>query len=158
NGNPLTELAQPVKDAGLSRITVSIDAVDREKFARITRVSGGFERVLAGIRAARRAALDPVKVNCVLLRGFNEDQIIEFAKFSRDERVVVRFIEFMPLEEDRVWSPEVVVTLAEIVKTLSAWRPLRELPANAASETARRYTFDDGIGELGIIAPVSTQV
>jgi GTP 3',8-cyclase len=155
NGHLLEDMAQPLKDAGLSRITVSMDAVDPEKFARITRVSSGFERVLAGVRAAKRASLYPVKVNCVLLRGFNDDQIVEFAKFSRDEGVVVRFIEFMPLEEDRVWSPAVVVTLDEIVRTLSAWKPLRELPANAASETARRYTFDDGIGEMGIIAPVS---
>ena len=155
NGHLLEEMAQPLKDAGLSRITVSMDAVDGEKFARITRVSNGFERVLAGIRAAQRAALDPVKINCVLLRGFNEDQIVEFAKFSRDEGVIVRFIEFMPLEEDRVWSPEVVVTLDEILQTLSAWKPMRELPANTASETARRYTFDDGVGEIGIIAPVS---
>jgi len=155
NGHLLEDLAQPLKDAGLNRITVSMDAVDPEKFARITRVSGGFERVLAGIRAAKRAALDPVKLNCVLLRGFNDDQIVEFARFSRDEGVIVRFIEFMPLEEGRVWSPEVVVTLDQIVKTLSAWKPLRELPANVASETARRYTFDDRAGEIGIIAPVS---
>ena len=155
NGHLLADMAQSLKDAGLNRITVSMDAVDAAKFARITRVSNGFDRVLAGIRAARRAALDPVKVNCVLLRGFNEDQIIEFAKFSRDEGVIVRFIEFMPLEEDRVWSPEVVVTLDEIVQTLSAWKPLQALAPNVASETARRYTFEDGIGEIGIIAPVS---
>lgn len=155
NGHLLEDMAQPLKDAGLHRITVSMDAVDPEKFARITRVSNGFERVLAGVRAARRVGLDPVKVNCVLLRGFNEDQIVEFAKFSRDEGVIVRFIEFMPLEEDRVWSPQIVVTLDEIVQTLSAWKPLRELPANNISETARRYTFDDGVGEIGIIAPVS---
>jgi len=155
NGHLLQEMAQPLKDAGLSRVTVSMDAVDAEKFARITRVRNGFERVLAGIRAARQAGLNPVKVNCVLLRGFNEDQIVEFAKFSRQEGVIVRFIEFMPLEEDRVWSPEIVVTLEEIVSALSAWKPLRELPPNTLSETARRYTFDDGLGELGIIAPVS---
>jgi cyclic pyranopterin phosphate synthase len=155
NGHLLEEMARPLKDAGLHRITVSMDAVDPEKFARITRVPNGFPRVLAGIRAAKRAGLDPVKVNCVLLRGFNEDQIVEFAKFSRDEGVIVRFIEFMPLEEDRVWSPGIVVTLDEIVTALSAWKPLRELPPNSLSETARRYTFDDGIGELGIIAPVS---
>src|SRR6266403_5587685 len=111
NGHLLAEIAQPLKDAGLNRITVSMDAVDPVKFARSTRVSNGFERVLAGIRAAKRAALDPVKVNCVLLRGFNDDQIVEFAKFSRDEGVIVRFIEFMPLEEGRVWSPDVVVPL-----------------------------------------------
>ena len=155
NGHLLPEMAQPLKDAGLNRITVSMDAVDAEKFARITRVKDGYERVLAGIRASRRAGLDPVKVNCVLLRGFNEDQVVEFAKFSRDEGVIVRFIEFMPLEEDRVWSPEVVVTLEEIVHTISAWKPLRPLAPNIASETARRYTFADGVGEIGIIAPVS---
>lgn len=155
NGHLLADLAQPLKQAGLSRITVSMDAVDAEKFARITRVNNGFERVLAGVRAARRAGLDPVKVNCVLLRGFNEDQIVEFGKFSREEGVIVRFIEFMPLEEDRVWSPQVVVTLDEIVNALAAWKPLRELAPNTASETARRYTFADGIGEIGIIAPVS---
>lgn len=155
NGHLLPEMAQPLKDAGLTRITVSMDAVDPEKFARITRVRDGYQRVVAGIRASRRAGLDPVKVNCVLLRGFNEDQIVEFARFSRDEGVIVRFIEFMPLEEDRVWSPEVVVTLDEIVRTISAWKRLRPLAPNVASETARRYTFDDGIGEIGIIAPVS---
>lgn len=154
NGHLLAELAQPLKDAGLSRVTVSMDAVDPEKFARITRVPHGHENCLAGIRAAKRAGLHPVKVNCVLLRGFNDDQVVEFAKFSRTEGVVVRFIEFMPLEEDRVWSPEIVVTFREILEKLEAFRPLRELP-HAPSETARRYTFDDGLGEIGIIAPVS---
>jgi GTP 3',8-cyclase len=154
NGHLLAGMAQPLKDAGLGRATVSMDAVDPEKFARITRVSNGYKNVLAGIRAAKRAGLEPVKVNCVLLRGFNEDQIVEFARFSRDEGVVVRFIEFMPLEEDRVWSPEVVVTLDEILEQLNSFRPVRQLP-NAPSETARRYTFDDGLGEIGIIAPVS---
>jgi cyclic pyranopterin phosphate synthase len=154
NGHLLAELAQPLKDAGLSRVTVSMDAVDPEKFARITRVPHGHENCLAGIRAAQAAGLHPVKVNCVLLRGFNDDQIPEFAKFSRAEGVVVRFIEFMPLEEDRVWSPEIVVTFREILEKLVAFRPLRELP-HGLSETARRYTFDDGVGEIGIIAPVS---
>jgi cyclic pyranopterin phosphate synthase len=155
NGHLLPEMAQPLKDAGLTRITVSMDAVDPEKFARITRVKDGYPRVVDGIRASRCAGLDPVKVNCVLLRGFNEDQIVEFARFSRDEGVIVRFIEFMPLEEDRVWSREVVVTLDEIVRTISAWKLLKPLAPKVASETARRYTFTDGIGEIGIIAPVS---
>src|SRR5271157_1506206 len=154
NGHFLAELVQPLKDAGLRRVTVSMDAVEPERFARITRVSNGFHRVLAGIRAARRVGLDPVKVNCVLLRGFNEDQIVEFGKFARGEGVVVRFIEFMPLEEDRVWSPEIVVTLAEVLDRIRTFRPLVEIP-HTRSETARRYTFDDGVGEIGIIAPVS---
>src|SRR5438270_901580 len=154
NGHLLSELVQPLKDAGLRRATISMDAVDREKFARITRVSNGYDNVLAGIRAAKRAGLEPVKVNCVLMRGFNEDQVIPFGMFAREEGVIVRFIEFMPLEEDRVWSPEVVVTLDEILRRMAEYRPLREI-AHAHSETASRYRFEDGIGEIGIIAPVS---
>jgi cyclic pyranopterin phosphate synthase len=154
NGHLLADMAQPLKDAGLNRITVSMDAVDPDRFARITRVPGGFDHVLAGIRAARRAGLWPLKVNCVLMRGFNEDQIIPFGMFAREEGVIVRFIEFMPLEEDRVWSPATVVTLDEILKRMAEYRPLVEIP-RARSETARRYRFDDGVGEIGIIAPVS---
>jgi cyclic pyranopterin phosphate synthase len=154
NGHLLADLAQPLKDAGLTRVTVSMDAVDPDRFARITRVPAGFDNVLAGIRAARRADLGPVKVNCVLLRGFNEDQIIPFGMFAREEDVVVRFIEFMPLEEDRVWSRSTVVTMDEILARMAEYRPLVEIP-HAPSETARRYRFDDGIGEIGIIAPVS---
>jgi cyclic pyranopterin phosphate synthase len=154
NGHLLAEMAQPLKDAGLNRITVSMDAVDPDGFARITRVPNGYDHVLAGIRASRRAGLWPVKVNCVLLRGFNEDQIIPFGMFAREEGVVVRFIEFMPLEEDRTWSPTTVVTLDEIIQRMAEYRRLVEIP-HARSETARRYHFDDGIGEIGIIAPVS---
>jgi cyclic pyranopterin phosphate synthase len=154
NGHLLADLAQPLKDAGLHRVTVSMDAVDSERFARITRVANGYDSVLAGIRTAKRVGLTPVKVNCVLMRGFNEDQIIPFGMFAREEGVVVRFIEFMPLEEGRVWSPEVVVRLEEILQRMAEYRPLVEIP-RGRSETARRYTFDDGIGEIGIIAPVS---
>src|SRR6202047_72016 len=154
NGHLLAEMARPLKDAGLRRVTVSMDAVDPERFARITRVPDGYDNVLAGIRASRRAGLCPVKGNCVLMRGFNEDQVIPFGMFARDEGVVVRFIEFMPLEEDRVWSPNTVVPLDEIVRRMGEYRPLVEIP-HAKSETARRYRFDDGIGEIGIIAPVS---
>jgi cyclic pyranopterin phosphate synthase len=155
NGHLLASLAQPLKDAGLSRITISMDAVDPETFTRITRVPGSFERVRDGIRAAQDAGLGPIKINCVLLRGFNDTQIEAFAEFSRAEQVIVRFIEFMPLEEDRSWSPETVVPMKEIVARLNAVRPLVALPPNHLSETARRFTFDDGLGEIGIIAPVS---
>ena len=154
NGHLLADLAQPLKAAGLNRATVSMDAVDPERFTRITRVPGGYDHVLAGIRAARRAGLWPLKVNCVLMRGFNEDQIIPFGMFAREEGVTVRFIEFMPLEEGRTWSPDTVVTLDEILARMGEYRPLVEIP-RARSETARRYRFDDGIGEIGIIAPVS---
>ena len=154
NGHLLADMAQRLKDAGLRRVTVSMDAVDPARFARITRVRDGYDNVLAGIRAARRVGLWPVKVNCVLMRGFNEDQIIPFGRFAREEGVAVRFIEFMPLEEDRVWSPNTVVTLDEIIRRMAEYRPLVEIP-HARSETARRYRFEDGIGEIGIIAPVS---
>ena len=162
NGHLLESLAAPLAAAGLNRVTVSMDAVDSETFARITRVPRSYERVLAGVRAAQAAGLGPVKVNCVLLRGFNDAQIESFAEFSRREGVIVRFIEFMPLEEDRTLEagdsrphgrnsrpPQRLAALL-----LRPRRPGRA-PAHAASETARRYTFRDGVGEIGIIAPVS---
>lgn len=155
NGHLLEGLARPLKDAGLSRVTVSMDAVDAETFTAITRVPRSFDKVLAGVRAAKAAGLGPVKVNCVLLRGFNDGQIEQFAEFSRREGVIVRFIEWMPLEEDRTWKLETVVTMEEIVARLNRIRPLVEMAPNASSETARRFTFDDGVGEIGIIAPVS---
>jgi len=155
NGHLLANLAKPLKDAGLSRVTVSMDAVDRDKFARITRVPHGYDAVVAGIRAGKRAGLEPVKVNAVILRGFNEDQIVPFARFSRDEGVIVRFIEFMPLEEERIWSPDVVVGFNQMLDILNRYRPLIPLPATTPGETAMRYSFDDGRGEVGIIAPVS---
>ena len=155
NGHLLAPMVHDLKAAGLSRVTVSMDAVDPETFARITRVPNSFGRVRDGIRAAQDAGLGPVKVNAVLLRGFNDDQIEAFAEFSRAESVIVRFIEFMPLGEDRAWTPDIVVPLDEIVERLGRVLPLVALPANQASETARRYTFADGRGEIGIIAPVS---
>jgi len=155
NGHLLDSLAAPLKEAGLNRVTVSMDAVDAPTFERITRVPGSFQTVLGGIRAARAAGLTPLKINCVLLRGFNDDQIEGFARFAREEDVVVRFIEFMPLEEGRLWSPQIVVPLTEIVARIGRVLPLVELPPRELSETARRYTFKDGMGEIGIIAPVS---
>jgi cyclic pyranopterin phosphate synthase len=162
NGHLLESLAAPLAAAGLNRVTVSMDAVDPEIFARITRVPRSYERVLAGVHAAQAAGLGPIKINCVLLRGFNDTQIEPFAEFSRREGVIVRFIEFMPLEEDRTWKPETVVPMDEILARLNAWQPscsvpagLVALPPRAASETARRYTFRDGVGEIGIVAPVS---
>jgi cyclic pyranopterin phosphate synthase len=155
NGHLLDRLAAPLKAAGLHRVTVSMDAVEAGTFERITRVPGSFAAVLGGIRAAREAGLEPLKVNCVLLRGFNDDQIEGFAEFARREGVVVRFIEFMPLEEGRLWTPEIVVPLKEIVERIGRVLPLVEMAPREASETAKRYTFADGVGEIGIIAPVT---
>jgi cyclic pyranopterin phosphate synthase len=160
NGHLLEDLAAPLKAAGLSRITVSMDAVEQTTFERVTRVPGSFPAVVRGIRAAQEAGLGPVKVNCVLLRGFNDDQIEGFAHFARREDLIVRFIEFMPLEEGRLWAPEMVVPVREIVDRISAVFPLLPLAPNSPSETARRYGFADrigvgGNGEIGIIAPVT---
>ena len=124
NGHLLEDLAAPLKAAGLDRVTVSMDAVDAPTFERITRIPGSFETVLRGVRAARAAGLTPLKINCVLLRGFNDDQVEGFARFAREEGVVVRFIEFMPLEEGRLWTPEIVVTLKEIVDRIGRALPL----------------------------------
>src|SRR6201997_3938113 len=135
NGHLLDRLAAPLKAAGLDRVTVSMDAVDEAVFERITRVPGSFKTVLGGIRAARAAGLTPIKINCVLLRGFNDDQVEGFAHFARNEDVIVRFIEFMPLEEGRLWTPEIVVPLREIVARISRVLPLVELPPNEVSET-----------------------
>ena len=161
NGHLLAPMVHELKAAGLSRVTVSMDAVDPATFARITRVPSSFERVRDGIRAAQDAGLGPVKVNCVLLRGFNDEQIEAFAEFSRAEEVIVRFIEFMPLEEasdatgGRSWTWESVIPMDEILARLTNVAPVVVLPANGPSETARRFSFADGRGEIGIIAPVS---
>jgi GTP 3',8-cyclase len=155
NGHLLDTLAVPLKEAGLNRITVSMDAVDPKVFEVITRVPASYSRVVAGIRAARAAGLTPLKINCVLLRGFNDDQIEGFARFAREEEVVVRFIEFMPLEEGRLWKPELVVPVPEIVERIGRVMRLEPLPPRDPSETALRYTFADGHGEIGIIAPVT---
>lgn len=118
NGHLLDNQAQQLKDAGLGRVTVSMDAVDPETFTAITRVPRSFDKVLAGVRKAQAVGLGPVKVNCVLLRGFNDGQIEQFADFSRREGVIVRFIEWMPLEEDRSWKRETVISMDEITTRL----------------------------------------
>lgn len=155
NGHLLAGMAKQLHAAGLNRITVSMDAVDPAVFERITRVPRALERVLAGIRAAQDVGLAPVKVNCVLMRGYNDDQIEAFAEFSRRENVILRFIEFMPLDEGKAWAADTVVREAELVERLGAVRRLVPLPPNHQSETARRYGFEDGQGEIGIISPVS---
>jgi cyclic pyranopterin phosphate synthase len=155
NGYLLPEKAKGLAAAGSPRVTVSLDSTDPAKFARITRTPRSFEKVMAGIDAALAAGLKPVKVNIVLVRGFNDDEIVEFARLGRQRDIVVRFIEFMPLDGDHAWRREQVVTSREIVAAINPVFPLVEIPRKAASETALRYRFADGQGEIGIIAPVS---
>ncbi len=155
NGYLLSEKARQLAAAGSPRITVSLDSLTPAKFARITRTPAAFEKVWAGIEAAIEAGLTPVKVNIVVVRNFNEDEIVEFARLARRRDLVVRFIEFMPLDADHFWSRDLVVTAREIVAAIHAVFPLVEIPRRTPSETALRYRFANGKGEIGIIAPVS---
>jgi len=155
NGYLLPEMAQELAAAGAPRVTVSLDSTHPEKFAKITRTPRSYEKVMAGIDAALAAGLRPVKVNIVLVRGFNDDEIVDFARLARRRDIVVRFIEFMPLDADHAWKRESVVTAKEIVDTVQPVFPLVEVRRQTPSETALRYRFADGQGEIGIIAPVS---
>jgi len=155
NGYLLPEKARELAAAGVPRVTVSLDSMDPAKFARITRTPRSFEKVMAGIDAALDAGLKPVKVNIVLVRGFNDDEIVEFAKLARRRHIVVRFIEFMPLDADHNWKREQVVTAQEIVEAIQPVFPLVEVPRRTPSETALHYRFADGEGEIGIVASVS---
>jgi len=155
NGYLLPEMARELAAAGAPRVTVSLDSTHPEKFARITRTPRSYEKVMAGIDAALEAGLRPVKVNIVLVRGFNDDEIVDFARLARRRDIVVRFIEFMPLDADHTWKRDLVVTAKEIVDAIQPVFPLIEIPRLSPSETALRYRFADGQGELGIIAPVS---
>jgi GTP 3',8-cyclase len=153
NGHLLAERLETLIAAGLDRINISLDSLDREKFERITRTKA-FDQVMAGIEAAQNSALRPVKVNAVLVRGFNDDEVEAFAEFARERGLIMRFIEFMPLDADRAWTREAMVPAAEVHRRISARWPLVQV-VHERSETARKYRFADGRGEIGLIAPVT---
>lgn len=154
NAHLLRERLERLIAAGLRRINISLDSLDPAKFERITRTKT-FSSVMAGIEEAQKSQLTPVKVNAVLVRGFNEDEVEAFAGFARERGVIMRFIEFMPLDADRHWSRELMVPAAEIHARIDARWPLVQIP-HEKSETARRYRFADGApGEIGLIAPVT---
>jgi GTP 3',8-cyclase len=153
NGYLLAERCDRLVAAGMNRINISLDSLDRGKFERITRTKT-FDEVIAGIDAAQASALRPVKVNAVLVRGINDDEVEAFAQFARDRDLIMRFIEYMPLDADRSWTRESVVTGAEVLSRISARWPLVPI-AHERSETARKYRFADGRGEIGLISPVS---
>jgi len=137
----------------MNRINISLDSLDRGRFERITRTKT-FDDVIAGIDAAQASPLRPVKVNAVLVRGINDDEVEAFAEFARDRDLIMRFIEYMPLDADRSWTRDSVVTGAEVLSRISARWPLVPV-AHERSETARKYRFADGRGEIGLISPVS---
>lgn len=153
NGYLLAERCEHLIAAGLDRINISLDSLHKEKFERITRTET-FDQVMAGIDAVQGSRLRPVKVNAVLVRGLNDDEIEAFAEFARERDLVMRFIEFMPLDADRLWKHEIMVPAAEVYDRISARWPLVPI-AHERSETARKYRFANGRGEIGLIAPVS---
>jgi cyclic pyranopterin phosphate synthase len=154
NGHLLAERCDRLVTAGLRRINISLDSLDPAKFGRITRTRS-FANVMAGIEAVQNSRLRPAKVNAVLVRGLNDDEVEAFAAFAREQGIIMRFIEFMPLDADRAWTRDLVVTAAEIKRRIEARWPLEQIP-HERSETARKYRFADGApGEIGLIAPVS---
>ena len=154
NGTRLCEQLDALVCAGLRRINISLDTLRADRFRQLTR-RDRLDTVLGAIERACASPLDPVKVNVVTMRGFNDDELLDFAAFARALPCVVRFIEFMPLEAGDVWSRNLLVPGDEVQRRIDAQLPLVPLPASHEGETARRYRFADGRGEIGIIAPVT---
>jgi cyclic pyranopterin phosphate synthase len=143
-----------LREAGLRRVSFSLDSLDPANFRKITG-RDGLGSVLEAIRLAQELGLNPVKVNAVVIRGVNDHEIEALADFGREHALAFRFIEFMPLDSGRAWLKELVVPSREILARLRARFDLQPMPAANPSETARRWTFADGRGEIGLIAPVS---
>src|SRR5437870_5007835 len=155
NGYFLPDRAKGLKAAGLDRITISLDSLKRDVFKQMTGVDV-LDRVLAGIEAAKQAALEPIKINAVIVRGHNEDEVADFAAFAREHDVKMRFIEFMPLDSGHEWSRADVVSGKEIRQRIEERFPLVNVNVDRGSDTSSRYRFaDGGPGEIGIIAPVT---
>ena len=155
NGYFLPGRAESLKAAGLDRITISIDSLKRDVFKRMTGVDV-LDRVLEGIEAAKQAQLTPIKINAVIVRGHNEDEVADFAAFAREHDVKMRFIEFMPLDSGHEWSRADVVSGREIRERIAERFPLVPVKVVRGSETSSRYRFaDNAPGEIGIIAPVT---
>jgi cyclic pyranopterin phosphate synthase len=152
NGATLALVAEDLVSAGLTRVNVSLDSLRRDRFTTLTR-RDGLDRVLEGIETALGVGLDPVKVNVVLVRGVNDDEIVDFATFGRETGAVVRFIEFMPLDASGAWRRDDVVSQAEIVETIDAVYPLEVVEGDG--EPAERFRYVDGAGEVGVIPSVT---
>jgi GTP 3',8-cyclase len=155
NGSALRALAGPLRDAGLQRITVSLDSLDDEVFGAMNGVDFPVARVLDGIAAARSAGLVPIKVNTVVRRGLNEASILPLARWARAEGLVLRFIEYMDVGTANGWRLDDVVPADEILATIDAELPLEPVAAGYRGEVASRYRYRDGLGEIGVIASVT---
>ena len=154
NGFFFPQKAQALRDAGLRRISFSLDSLDRENFKKVTG-RDGLAEVLEGIRLAQDLGMNPVKVNAVIIKGINDHEIEALADFAVAEGVALRFIEFMPLDSAHSWQKELVMPGREILARVQNQHQLVEAPKRTASETARRWTFANTKGELGLISPVS---
>ena len=154
NGILLREKAAALKAAGLSRLNISLDTLQRDRFRNLAR-RDALERVLDGIRAAREAGFDRIKLNVVVMRGVNDDEVLDFARLARQEGYEVRFIEFMPLDADGIWSPESVVASREIIDAIDREFPVEPVRGERPAP-ANRYRFRDGApGGVGVIPSVS---
>ncbi len=154
NGILLDQLSVPLRDAGLRRINVSLDTLREDRFQEMTRREA-FQRTWRGLEAADKAGFSPLKVNVVVMKGYNEDEVVDFAKLARERSWQIRFIEFMPLDAEGNWSLDKVVSSKEILERISAVSPVEEIPRVSPSDPAGRYRFRDGSGEFGIIASVT---
>jgi GTP 3',8-cyclase len=155
NGYFLPGRARELKEAGLDRITISLDSLKRDVFKSMTGVDV-LDRVLEGVEAAKRAGLTPIKVNAVIVRGHNDAEVADFAAFAREHDIRMRFIEFMPLDSGHDWSREMVVSGREMRASIEERFPLVPIKVPRGSETSSRYRFaDNALGEIGIIAPVT---
>ena len=154
NGARLEAMAQELWDAGLRRINVSLDSLDPETFAILTR-RPLFDAVMRGLEEAARVGFAPIKVNAVAMRGFTDGELVNFAELAREKHYQVRFIEFMPLDGDGTWDESKVLPAREILETISAAYPLERVSAPGCSDPATLYRFVDGRGEIGIIPTVT---
>jgi cyclic pyranopterin phosphate synthase len=155
NGSLLPQKAQALADAGLRRVTVSLDSLDDQVFRAMNDVEVPVERVLAGIEAAAAAGLAPIKVNMVVKRGVNEDSVLPMARYFRGSGHILRFIEYMDVGHTNGWRLDEVVPAAEVVTAIDSEFPLEPLEPNYSGEVARRYRYADGAGEVGVIASVT---
>jgi cyclic pyranopterin phosphate synthase len=154
NGFLFAEKARALREAGLRRVSFSLDSLDRANFKKMTG-RDGLDSVLTGIQLAQDLGYAPVKINAVIIRDINDHELESLVAFARDLNVSLRFIEFMPLDSARAWQREMVVSGAEILRRLQARFELRPAPSDNPSATAKRWVHADGRGEIGIIAPVS---
>jgi cyclic pyranopterin phosphate synthase len=154
NGLKLTAMADALRDAGLTRVNVSLDTLDPERFRRLARRDRHAE-VLEGLAAARRVGFTPIKVNAVLMRGFNEDEAVPLARWARDHEYELRFIEWMPLDAQHGWSREQLVPAEEILDQIGAAFPIEPARVADPSAPATLYRYLDGAGQVGVIASVT---